>query len=87
LKEFYGIDDSFPHGQLMSRSMQEKKRFIYFASSMVKEVLANNDFDKLRVINAGVKVRYFALCSLDSAMTTLKIKVRGSNTGVRTHQR
>jgi len=56
LKEFYGIADTFPADQLVTRSAQAKKRHIYFVSGLAKEVLVNNGNDRLRTINVGVKV-------------------------------
>jgi type III secretory pathway lipoprotein EscJ len=56
LKKFYQVDDSFPAGQLLTRSDGEKKRNIYFVSNYVKQILANNDSEAVRVINAGVKI-------------------------------
>jgi type III secretory pathway lipoprotein EscJ len=56
LKKFYQVDDSFPAEQLLTRSDGEKKRNIYFVSDYVKQILANNDSEAVRVINAGVKI-------------------------------
>ena len=35
---------------------QIKKRHIYYASELIRELIKNNDVETLRIINCGVKV-------------------------------
>ncbi|KAJ7381448.1 tRNA (cytosine(34)-C(5))-methyltransferase [Desmophyllum pertusum] len=55
IKEFYGIDESFPNNQLMVRSVGGKKRNIYLVSKAVKDVMEMID-DNHKVVNTGMKV-------------------------------
>lgn len=57
VKEFYGFLDSWPENQLFTRnSGPGKKRNVYFASKLIRDLLTINDPDKLRIINCGTKV-------------------------------
>ncbi|XP_068700887.1 RNA cytosine-C(5)-methyltransferase NSUN2-like isoform X1 [Montipora foliosa] len=55
IKEFYGINDSFPVSQLFVRSVFGKKRNVYLVSKAVKDVMGMVD-NNHKVINTGMKV-------------------------------
>jgi len=55
IKEFYGIDESFPASQLLVRSVGGKKRNVYLVSKAVKDVMEMVD-DNHKVVNTGMKV-------------------------------
>ncbi|CAG2104782.1 unnamed protein product [Medioppia subpectinata] len=55
IKEYYGINDSFPCEQLVHRCVAGKKRNIYFLTEAAKEVVVNNQND-IKLINGGVRL-------------------------------
>ncbi|KAI8144531.1 S-adenosyl-L-methionine-dependent methyltransferase [Fennellomyces sp. T-0311] len=55
--EYYGIDPTFPRDQYILRCEEEaKNRTIYFCSKSVKKVLESEDFERLHVVNTGVRL-------------------------------
>jgi len=74
IKEFYGIDDSFPVSQLLVRSFHGKKRNIYLVSKAVKDVMETVD-DSHKVINTGMKV--FARAENDNVKCSFRLMQEG----------
>ncbi|TKR93807.1 hypothetical protein L596_008197 [Steinernema carpocapsae] len=76
--DYYGIRDSFPAENLLSRSNEDgPKRTLYFVNGAVREFLQNNR-DNVKVINAGVKMfgrteTKFTQCMFRLAQDGLKI--------------
>lgn len=59
VKSYYSLKADFPHNQLLTRSSQSKKRHIYMVSSLVRNIITNNE-KRLKLINTGVRV--FSRC-------------------------
>jgi len=55
VQAFYGFDETFNPDLLFARS-PIKKRHIYYASELIRELIKSNDVETLRIINCGVKV-------------------------------
>ncbi|XP_055335225.1 RNA cytosine C(5)-methyltransferase NSUN2-like isoform X2 [Paramacrobiotus metropolitanus] len=56
IRNFFHVHSDFPADQLFIRkNTQEKSRHIYLVSKTVKDVLLQNQ-DKLRIVNAGVRI-------------------------------
>ncbi|XP_071785595.1 RNA cytosine-C(5)-methyltransferase NSUN2-like [Asterias amurensis] len=55
IKSFYSVDDSFPVTLLLTRCHGGKKRNLYMVNKSIKSILENNE-DKIKVVNGGVKV-------------------------------
>uniref|UniRef100_A0A914WL40 Uncharacterized protein n=1 Tax=Plectus sambesii TaxID=2011161 RepID=A0A914WL40_9BILA len=54
--EHYGLDETFPHQQLLGRTTEaDNRRSLYFVNAAIKRVLQLNK-DSLKVINAGLRV-------------------------------
>lgn len=58
IKEFYGLDPSFPSNQWVVRSEGGNHRTIYFISESVKSILNAEDSHRILVVNTGVKMFY-----------------------------
>ncbi|KAI9495549.1 S-adenosyl-L-methionine-dependent methyltransferase [Zychaea mexicana] len=57
LTEYFGIDPAFPRDQFILRCEEEaKNRTIYFCSKSVRSILQSKDWDKLHVVNTGVRL-------------------------------
>lgn len=54
IKRFYDLSDEFSPLCLLTRSVSEKKRNIYFCSEAVRDILLLNE-DHIKIINTGVK--------------------------------
>lgn len=54
IKAFYGLSDAFNARCLLTRSVSDKKRNIYFCSEAVRDMLLLNE-DAIKIINTGVK--------------------------------
>ncbi|XP_045141222.1 RNA cytosine C(5)-methyltransferase NSUN2 [Echinops telfairi] len=52
---FYGLDAAFPRKNLLTRTMEGKKRQLYMVSKELRSVLLNNS-ERVKVINTGIKV-------------------------------
>lgn len=55
IKDYYKINDEFPHHQLMYRNDKGKKRNIYFLTEAAKRIIVDND-DRIKFINAGARL-------------------------------
>ena len=56
-REYYGMDPQFPRDQYILRCEKEaKNRSIYFCSKSVKQILESADFERLHVVNTGVRL-------------------------------
>ncbi|CAO3611220.1 unnamed protein product [Cunninghamella echinulata] len=57
IKSFYGLDPKFPMNQFLLRSeLNTRNRNIYFVSEAVKSVLGSKQFNRLHVVNTGVRL-------------------------------
>ncbi|XP_031561431.1 RNA cytosine-C(5)-methyltransferase NSUN2-like [Actinia tenebrosa] len=74
IKEYFGIEASFPSDQLLVRSVGGKKRNIYIVSKLVKQVLECAN-DNLKIINVGVKA--FSRCDSDEHGCDFRIMQEG----------
>lgn len=54
LKDFYKLSDEFNPLCLMTRSLSEKKKNVYFCSEQLRDLLVHNE-DSVKMINTGVK--------------------------------
>ncbi|KAI9314518.1 S-adenosyl-L-methionine-dependent methyltransferase [Dichotomocladium elegans] len=73
IREFYGLDSSFPTDQFLIRSEgKEKSKTIYFVSSAVRDLLASRQAHRLNVVMTGVRlfVRQNSTPSTDSVSRT-----------------
>ncbi|CAG8485723.1 12913_t:CDS:10 [Acaulospora morrowiae] len=55
IREYYGLSEEFPIGQLLVRSTNEKNKTIYLVSEAVKRVLEASDSKRLKIINTGIR--------------------------------
>ncbi|XP_040833320.1 RNA cytosine C(5)-methyltransferase NSUN2 isoform X2 [Ochotona curzoniae] len=55
IEKFYALDPSFPKKNLLTRTMEGKKRQLYMVSKELRNVLLNNS-ERMKVINTGIKV-------------------------------
>ncbi|XP_006903193.1 PREDICTED: tRNA (cytosine(34)-C(5))-methyltransferase [Elephantulus edwardii] len=55
IQKFYALDSSFPKKNLLTRTMEGKKRQLYMVSKELRGVLLNNS-ERMKVINTGIKV-------------------------------
>eukprot|EP00731_Ephydatia_muelleri_P026085 Em0018g185a len=55
VKEYYGLPDDFAGDQLLTRTVAERKKNVFLASWLIKELTVHNE-QTVRVINIGVKV-------------------------------
>ncbi|CAO3595496.1 unnamed protein product [Absidia cylindrospora] len=57
IKSFYGLDPAFPMDQFLLRSdLDTRNRQIYFVSNAVKSVLESKQFNRLNVVNTGLRL-------------------------------
>lgn len=77
---WFGLNESFPRNNLLVRNEYGNPlRTIYIANDMVKAIVKNNDYTRLRMISAGVK----AFIRQDSqARTDIPCKWRVSSDGI-----
>lgn len=54
IKSFYELNDAFKPVCLLTRSVSDKKKNIYFCSEQVRNLLLSNQ-DSIKIINTGVK--------------------------------
>lgn len=54
IKSFYNLNDDFKPTCLLTRSVSDKKKNIYFCSEQVRNLLLSNQ-DSIKIINTGVK--------------------------------
>lgn len=54
LKNFYKLSDEFNPLCLLTRSVSEKKKNVYFCSEPIRDLLLCNE-EKVKIINTGVK--------------------------------
>ncbi|EIW68806.1 hypothetical protein TREMEDRAFT_44583 [Tremella mesenterica DSM 1558] len=56
LVDWFKLSETFPRGNLMVRNEYgDPLRTLYLTNDIVKEVLENNDYTRLRIVSAGVK--------------------------------
>lgn len=55
IRDFFGVDPSFPADQLMTRIASDSGRNIYFVSESLKQIVTQNQ-ERIKFINMGVKL-------------------------------
>lgn len=55
IKKFYGMTDQFDSSCLLTRRKSERKRNIYFASELMKDLLLQNEH-RIKIVNMGLKI-------------------------------
>lgn len=55
IKDFYGLDDSFPFDCLLSRGKNGKQRSLYFSSPAIRDIILLNE-GRVKIINTGVRI-------------------------------
>ncbi|XP_073443970.1 RNA cytosine C(5)-methyltransferase NSUN2 [Dendrobates tinctorius] len=55
IQKFYALDPSFPQQNLLTRTLEGKKKQLYMVSKELRNVLLHNS-EKMKVINTGIKV-------------------------------
>ncbi|KAM9838835.1 RNA cytosine C(5)-methyltransferase NSUN2 [Aulostomus maculatus] len=55
IKSFYDLSPDFPKLNVLTRTVEDKKRHLYVVSKELRNVLLNNS-ERMKVINMGVKV-------------------------------
>jgi multisite-specific tRNA:(cytosine-C5)-methyltransferase len=80
IADWFGLTESFPRNNLLVRNADgSPHRTIYIASDLVKAIVENNDYTRLRMISAGIK----SFIRQDSqARTDIPCKWRVSGDGI-----
>ncbi|KND03593.1 uncharacterized protein SPPG_01069 [Spizellomyces punctatus DAOM BR117] len=56
MREFYGLDDSFPQEQFVVRSEKDNYRTVYFVSRAIKNVITASNSFRLNIVNTGIRI-------------------------------
>ncbi|KAI8074437.1 S-adenosyl-L-methionine-dependent methyltransferase [Gongronella butleri] len=76
IKSFFGLSDAFPDNQFLLRSEENSRnRNVYFVSEAAKAVLQSDDFNRINVVNSGV--RLFARQGMDIANCAFRLSSEG----------
>lgn len=76
IRDFFGVDPSFPADQLMTRIASDSGRNIYFISESLKQIVTLNQ-ERIKFINMGVKLLVRTDLRTDKDKRTLRLCQEG----------